>query len=386
MPWTDTDPVTERHKFILAHQKDLFTMSELCQRFGISRKTGYKWLTRYRDGGLQALDDQSRAPKTIPHRTPPPVEEALVALRRRHPHWGARKLLVVLARRRPDLAHRYGLPAASTTTDILRRHGLIEPKRPRRKHRPARSTPIAAEAPNDVWTADFKGEFLLGSRRYCYPLTVQDAYSRTLLACQALRSTRHQGAHPVFERLFDTYGLPAAIRTDNGAPFASVGLHRLSRLGVYFIKLGIRRSLIEPGCPQQNGRHERMHRTLKAETARPPAATLEAQQERFEAFRQEFNTERPHEALGMKTPASQYACSPRRMPARLPEPSYDGPLEVRRVAKSGSFRWRGRFVFLTTVLAREHIGLEEVDDGVWNVLFYDMLLARLDERTMQLHT
>lgn len=386
MPWKKTCPMSERAKFVLAAEEGVFSMTELCERFSISRKTGYKWLGRYRDGGLEALKDRSRAPKTIPHRTPEPVEAALVALRKTHPNWGGRKLLVVLERRRPELVARYGLPAASTTTDILHRHGLIAPRPKRHRRTHPGTSPIQAEAPNDVWTADFKGEFLMGNHRYCYPLTIQDAHARFLLGCEALASTGHATAQPVFTRLFHSYGLPKAIRTDNGAPFASVGLCGLSRLSVYFIKLGIRPDRIAPGCPQQNGRHERMHRTLKAETTRPPEATMQAQQQRFDTFRQEFNTVRPHEALEMQTPASHYRASPRPMPKHLPEPSYAGHMEVRRIGKSGCFRWRGRFVFLTTVLEHEYVGFEEVDDGLWNVLFYEMLLARYDERTQQLHT
>lgn len=386
MPWNQTTPMSERAKFVRAAEEGVFSMTELCQRFSISRKTGYKWLHRYRKGGLEALQDRSRAPKTIAHRTPEPVESEIVELRKAHPRWGARKLLVVLERRRPELAARYGLPAASTTTEILRRHGLLETRRKRRPVTHPGANPIQAQAPNDVWTADFKGEFLLGNHRYCYPLTICDSYSRMILACEALTSTRHATAKPVFTRLFQAKGLPQAIRTDNGAPFASVGVHRLSPLGVYFIKLGIRRDLIEPGCPQQNGRHERMHRTLKAETTRPPEATRPAQQQRFDGFRKEFNTERPHEALAMATPASLYVRSPRPMPEHLPDPRYAGHLEVRRVGKSGSFRWRGRFVFLTTVLRHEYVGLEEVDEGLWSVWFYDVLVARYDERTKQLHT
>jgi transposase InsO family protein len=378
--------MSERAKFVLEAEEGVFSMTELCQRFGISRKTGYKWLGRYRKGGLEALAERSRAPHSIPHRTPAPVEEALVALRRKHPLWGARKLLVVLARRQPELVARFGLPAASTTTDILKRHGLITPRRKRRRPTHPGRNPIQAQAPNDVWTADFKGEFLLGNHRYCYPLTICDTYSRFILACEALASTRRATTQSVFTRLFREYGLPRAIRSDNGTPFASIGLHRLSALSVYFIKLGIRRDLIEPGSPQQNGRHERMHRTLKAATTRPPERTMSAQQARFDVFREEFNTERPHESIEMQPPASLYAASPRRMPARLPAPKYAGHLEVRRVGKSGSFRWRGRFVFLTMVLSGEYVGLEEVDDGRWDIYFYDVLVARYDERENKLHS
>lgn len=386
MPWKQTDPMSQRAKFVLALDEGAFSMTELCQRFHISRKTGYKWRDRFREGGLTALADRSRAPGHSPHRTVEALEEALVALRRQHPTWGARKLLVILAQRQPALVDQYGLPAASTVTDILHRHGLITPRRNRRRAHHPGASPLQATAPNDVWTADFKGEFRLGKGQYCYPLTVCDAYSRFLLACQARASTAHATAQPVFEQLFQRYGLPRVIRTDNGSPFASRALRGFSRLSAYFTKLGIGHDRIRPGHPQENGRHERMHRTLKAETTRPPEATMKAQQHRFDAFRLQYNTVRPHEALSMQTPASSYARSERRMPDRLAGPVYAGHMEVRRISHGGCFSWRGRHVFLTTVLCRDYVGLEEVEEGLWNVFFYDVLLARYDERRQRLYT
>jgi len=382
MPWTETDPVTERHKFILAREDGLFSMTDLCERFGISRKTGYKWLDRYREEGIEGLQDRSRAPKHCPHQTPETVQELVIETREAHPRWGPRKLLDYLGPRHPEVA----LPAASTVGDILKREGLVEPRRSQRRPTHPGTSPIEAEAPGEVWTADFKGEFRLGSSNYCYPLTIQDAHSRYLLACEALASTAHSGAEPVFERLFREHGLPKTIRTDNGGPFASKALCGLSRLSVWWIKLGIEPDRIQPGCPQQNGRHERMHRTLKAETTRPPEPTLSKQQSRFDDFRVEYNEVRPHQALKGAVPASRHARCSRTMPKRCPEPQYPGHAEVRKVSTTGEIKFKNRPLFVSAVLAGEYVGLEEVDDGVWNLLFDNVLLGRLDELSWTVRT
>lgn len=381
MPWTETDPMTERHKFILAYQQDLFSMTELCQRFGISRKTGYKWLARYREGGLEALRDRSRAPKHCPHRTPEAIGELLLEARGAYPRWGPRKLLDYLRPRHPDVT----FPAPSTVGDILKREGLVKPRRRRRRPRHPGASPIQADAPGEVWTADFKGEFRLGCGAYCYPLTVQDAHSRYVLACHGLASTGHKGAKRVFEQLFRENGLPEAIRTDNGLPFASHAIAGLSRLNAWWIKLGIAWQRIEPGCPQQNGRHERMHRTLKAETTRPPAVGFPAQQECFDTFLEEFNQVRPHQALEGAVPAAHFRPCQRTMPQQLPRPEYPGHAEVRKVGASGCIKFKGRPLFISTVLTGEHVALEEIDEGLWSLLFYDVLLARLNEATFSLH-
>ena len=354
-------------------------MIELCDRFGISRKTGYKWLARFAEAGLPGLADQSRAPRACPHRTPKGVETALVRAREAHPHWGPKKLVAYLSRKQPELA----LPAASTAGDILRRHGLVQ-RRPRRA-KPVHpgSTPLKVDAPNQVWIADFKGQFPTGDGEFCYPLTVTDAHSRFLLACQALPSTHLAGAQPVFSRLFAEYGLPVAMRTDNGVPFATTALAGLSRLNLWWIKLGIRHQRIDPGHPEQNGRHERMHKTLKAETTRPPEWNLSLQQQRFVTFRREYNEERPHEALAQQPPLSQYAASDRRLPLHLPAPEYPGHLLIRRVSANGTISFGGRPLFRSEVLAGEHIGLEEVADGIWSLFFYDVLLGRFHERDWQ---
>jgi transposase InsO family protein len=271
----------------------------------------------------------------------------------------------------------------------LKREGLVDPRRRKRRPTHPGASPIEAKVPGEVWTADFKGEFRLKSGTYCYPLTVQDACSRMLLACVGLESTAHSGAEEVFRRLFCKHGLPRSIRTDNGAPFASHALCGLSRLSVWWIKLGIEPDRIQPGCPQQNGRHERMHRTLKAETTRPPEATFSDQQDRFDDFQTEYNDVRPHQALDGAVPKSRYApprvLLDRTMPAHCPEPQYPGHLEVRKVGASGAVRFKGRWLFVSQVLTAEHVGLEEIDDGVWNLLFGEVLLGRLDERNWTLH-
>ncbi|HUP21321.1 MAG TPA: IS481 family transposase [Thermoanaerobaculia bacterium] len=367
----------QRMHFVAALSTCRWTMSELCRLYGISRKTGYKWATRYGQQGLDGLKDRSRRPTSCPHRTDERCEAELVEERRKHPTWGARKLLARLRRRHPD----WPWPAASTATAALKRHGLVTPRKLRyRRPSPGKPTVEAAQ-PNDVWTADFKGEFRTGDRQMCYPLTLADHLSRYLLSCKGRRSTAHAPAIPVFEEAFRTYGLPRSILTDGGSPFSSPrSPRRLSRLSVWWIKLGIEPLLIEPGHPEQNGRHERMHRTLKAETARPPAASLTAQQAAFDGFRREYNRERPHEALGQIPPTELYARSPRPYPGRVPQVSYPGHFEVRRVKANGVIRFQGQIHFVSSALGREWVGLEEVDDGLWSVQFGSFLLGRYDER------
>ncbi|MFL5576046.1 MAG: integrase core domain-containing protein, partial [Gemmatimonadaceae bacterium] len=265
---------------------------------------------------------------------------------------------------------------------VLARAGLVAPRRRRRHPALGARAPLATDRPNQVWAADFMGEFRNGDGAYCYPLTVCDAHARYLLACRALDSARQAGARPVFARLFREYGLPEAIRTDNGNPFATDALGRLSRLAVWWLRLGIRPELSQPSHPEQNGRHERMHRDLKAETARPPAADRRAQQRAFDRFRATYNTERPHAALGQGTPASRYAASPRACPSRLPPLAYPGHWEVRRVSRNGGIRWHNRWVNVSHVLGEEDVGLEPVAAGRWSLHFGPDLLGRFDERTL----
>lgn len=381
MPWSVSTPMSQRREFVETAQRGLYSMRELCARYGISPRVGYKWLARYEAAGVAGLADQSRRPHTSPTQLDGELAALLIAARVAHPSWGPRKLLAYLARRR----HRQSWPAASTVGALLKREGLVAPRRRKRPlgHPGRPMTPM--DAPNAVWTADYKGQFKTGDGRYCYPLTVIDGYSRYLLACEGLLGTTHAAAQPVFRELFRTYGLPARIRTDNGIPFATSALGRLSQLSVWWIKLGITPELIEPAHPQQNGRHERLHKTLKAEATKPPAQTCQGQQRRFRSFQREFNEERPHEALGGDAPASWYHRSGRAYPARLLDPEYPSHYEVRYVSRNGGVRWHNQWVNVSHVLAEEYVGLDEVEDGIWSVYFGPVLLGRFDERDYRIH-
>jgi transposase InsO family protein len=377
MPWKESVAMDERLQFVRDAMRDRFTMSELCARYGVSRRIGYKWLARYDAEGRRGLADRSRAPRHCPHRIATTLAELLVAERVAHPHWGARKLLKVLAKRHPRLS---GWPAASTAADLLARRGLVQRRRRRRPHlHPGVIRPTTV-APNDLWTADFKGQFRTGNGQYCYPLTIADHHTRFLLTCRGLLSTQTVTARPVFERAFRDYGLPIAIRTDNGVPFATQAIHGLSYLNVWWMRLGILHQRIRPGCPQENGAHERMHRTLKRQAVKPVRATCTAQQRNFDAFQREYNTERPHERLAQETPASQYRPSPRPYPERLPPLEYPGHFVVKKITTGGTFRFRSRLLYLANAMVDQHIGLEETDDGLWTIYFNTILLATFDER------
>ena len=376
MPWTETAPMNERMRFVVDCEEDLYSMRELCQRYGVSRKTGYKWLARYDAEGAAGLRERSRAPHHCPHRIAPAVADAVCGARRQHPSWGPGKILQWLGRRAPELE----LPAPSTAGDLLARRGLVKKRRRRRAYtHPGVVSPTTAH-PNDLWTADFKGHFRTCDGIYCYPLTVADQHSRYLLACQGLPSTQGVGVRPVFDRLFREQGLPRAIRTDNGVPFATTGIHGLSQLNVWWLSLGIQHQRILPGHPQQNGAHERMHRTLKAATARPPQRDLARQQRAFNRFRLLYNEERPHQFLDGRTPASVYRPSPRSYTGRVPPFEYPGHYLLKRVTNAGTIRLKARLLFLANALKQHVVGLEEVDDGIWSIHFCNVLLARVDER------
>jgi transposase InsO family protein len=370
----------ERLRFV-ARLLDGEAMTDVCRAFGISRKTGYKIFTRYKEHGLQALSDRSRRPVRYANQLPPQVDSLIVSLKRDKPHWGARKIRELLVRK---LAGDVRIPAKSTIHAVLHRHGLVRVAgRPR--HR-AIGTPLSAgAAPNDLWCADFKGEFRLGNGQYCYPLTVTDHASRFLLMCEALNSTREALAITAFEQLFEERGLPEAIRSDNGVPFASPnGLFNLSKLAVWWLRLGITIERIKPGQPTQNGRHERMHLTLKKETTRPPDQNSLQQQARFDGFREEFNQERPHEALAMKCPAELYTPSTRPY-AGLPEVEYPFHDRDVLVTACGRICMHRKKINLSTVLAGQRVGIKEVDDGIWLVSFlrYDLGFIDLEQRTLQ---
>ncbi len=380
MPWRSVLPMEEKIRFIGDYLNGIFTFSELCNRYGISRKTGYKWVDRYVECGVDGLKDRCRRPKHSPRKTSEYIEKAILKVRRKHPLWGASKILKILARK----GYGCDLPARWTVCEILKRNGCIKPKRRnRRRAHPGRPLTVAVE-PNSLWSADFKGQFKTRNGAYCYPLTITNSYSRYVLERKGLLSPTLKDTKKVFTRIFKRYGLPTRIRTDNGIPFASSALGRLSRLSIWWIKLGVYPELIEPAKPYQNGRHERMHRTLKAETTRPPEYTLQQQQKKFNAFCKEFNSERPHEALKQETPASQYRVSSKKMPAKLKKMEYPGHYEVRLVSKNAGIRWRNTRVLVSHILGGEYVGLEEIDDGIWEVYYGPIWLGRLDERFMRI--
>ncbi len=382
MPWLETRAVEQRVCFVMDLEKGMYTLKELSDRYGISRPTAYKWWRRYQRHGVEGLKDRSRAPRRRPYKTDPEIEGRIVGWRKKHPGWGPKKIIQHLEKSIP----RRDLPALSTVGEILKRNGLIKPRRRRRKWAHPGRPVVQMQDCNDVWTADFKGEFKTGNGKLCYPLTVLDPHSRYLLACQVKTSTRCCGVVPVFEQLFHRWGVPRHILTDNGVPFCTTALCGLSRLSVWWIKLGIQPVRIEPGKPQQNGRHERMHRTLKDDTARPPAASLSAQQRRFDRFRDYYNRDRPHQALQGRTPSDLYTPSPR--PFRKPASRLEYPAHflVRKVNKVGSIKIQSRALFLSNTLCGERVGLEEVNDGIYSIFLGHVLLARFDRRNWKIYS
>lgn len=369
----------ERIHFISDYLKEEYNVSTLCQIYGISRKTGYKWINRFESSGIEGLKDTSKRPHISPHRIPNRILSYLIDLRKRY-GWGPKKLLAIMQNRQPD----WDLPARSTVCDILHREGLVKKRRPRRRIPATLHRLASADHPNAVWTADFKGQFKTGNAQYCYPLTVADAYSRYLFDCRALSGTRTEDTKKVFARLFNEYGLPERIRTDNGVPFATASASGLSRLAVWWIRLGIYPERIDVGKPQQNGRHERMHRTLKEYTAKPPASTMKTQQVHFDNFRKEYNEIRPHEALSFKPPASMYTPSLRHMPSKVPPIDYPGHYEIKYVNYNGCIHWKNEYVYVGYLLREDYIGLDEIKDGIWNVYFGDVLIGTFIEEAMKI--
>ena len=378
MPWKECNVMDERVKFI-ARYLEGEKVARLADEFGISRKTAYKIIDRYEETGLQGLTDRSRRPYRHANQLPFQIEALIVRLKQEKPSWGAPKIAELLARRYPD-AHR---PAISTIHAVLDRRGLVK-HRKGRKNKAVGTVLSDSHQPNDLWCADYKGEFMLADRRYCYPLTITDHASRYLFAVEALESTKEINAFTVFERVFKENGLPAAIRTDNGVPFASPNaLFNLSKLSVWWLRLGIGIERIKPGNPQQNGRHERMHLTLKNETTKPAGANFLQQQARFDGFISEYNTERPHQALGQKPPAAFYAPS-RRAYEGLPELDY--PLHDRSVIVTtcGRICIKTRKINLSQVFAGQRVGIKQVDDRLWLVSFMDYDLGYFDDTECRL--
>jgi len=370
----------ERMRFVIRLQ-DGESMASLCREFGISRKTGYKIFDRYQECGWEGLSDRTRRPFRYANQLPEPIEAAIVAARREKPSWGARKIRERLVRRLP---HGVKIPACSTIHAVLDRHGLVS--HPVRSRTRAQGTPLSEGlSPNDLWSTDYKGEFMLADKRYCYPLTVTDHASRFLLLCEAMESNAEKPAFTAFERLFQERGLPRAIRSDNGVPFASPnGLFNLSKLSVWWLRLGISIERIKPGHPQQNGRHERMHLTLKQEATRPAGANLLQQQAKFDVFVEEFNQQRPHEALAMRCPAEIYTASPRPYDG-IPDPHYPFHDRTVMVTSCGRLCLYRKKINLSTSLAGQAVGVKEVDHGIWLVSFmdYDLGYIDLEEKTLQ---
>jgi len=379
MPWKESSAVEQRRAFIAAVESGTENLAELCRQYEISRQTGYKWLERFRQEGEAGLNDLSRAPHRQARQMVDEVVEEIVEARRKHPRWGPRKLQAYLKRSAPATTW----PAASSMGALLQREGLVVARR-KRLRTPNYTEPLRhADGPNRVWCADFKGWFLCGDGRRCDPLTCTDAFSRYLLRSRAVAKTDGPHVQSVFEAMFREYGLPESIRTDNGPPFASKAPGGLSRLAMWWLRLGIGHERIQPGCPQQNGRHERMHETLKQETASPPRANLRRQQEAFLAFEKEYNYERPHEALQNRTPAELYEPSQRAYPSKLPELEYPGGVLLRRISQQGSLKWKCERTFISEVLARETVGLLEVDDACFEVYYGPLLIGWFDGKYAQ---
>ena len=367
----------QRLLFVADYIRGGVSMSELCRRYGISRKCGYKWVERYREQGLDGLEERSRRPHGHPARTPYAVREAIMAIRRRYrPPPGPKKIAKLLACEHEHWA----VPSQTTIYTILKEAGLIAPRRPRRRVAGAKAPASPPDRPNELWSVDFKGQFRLGDGCWCYPLTVMDHSSRYLLACRGFAGTRYAPTQAAFRELFRTYGLPRRIRSDNGVPFASRSIGGLSRLSVWWVRLGIVPERIEPGKPQQNGRHERMHRTLKQAATQPVAANRAAQQRCLERFRRQYNDERPHEALGQCTPASRYQCSPRPLPRRLPTLTYPAHFTVAPVSANGIVYRGADRIYIGYLLGGESVGMEQIDESVWRVYFGPLILGSFDKR------
>lgn len=379
MPWRESRALDARLEFVVRCLSGDLSMTEACEVHGISRKTGYKWLGRYAAEGPAGLSDRSHAPLRHGLATDPALIEAIVLLKTARPSWGPRKLVARLRLDHPDLAW----PSASTAGEALKRAGLVQPRHRRRRAAPTLGGLTTPERPNHVWAADHKGWVRLGDGRRCEPLTITDGFSRYLLALSAGSSTREEEARPWFEAAFAEFGLPDAIRSDNGPPFASIGVTGLTALSVWWAKLGVRHERIAPGKPQQNGRHERFHRTL-LEAMRPPAANTTAQAERFGAFRQDYNHQRPHEALGQLPPAALYRPSTRKLPHQPPEPTYPAEAAVRQVRSNGEIKWRGDLVYISSALAGEAVAILETEHGHGLVRFHDLSIGLIDRKTNRL--
>lgn len=375
MPIEERTKVDIREEMAILALDGRLTITEIAHRFSVTRPTVRKWRERYRAEGRAGLEDRSHAPHSCPHKTSAAIEQMIVA-ERKAVRVGSKKILRRLQDEHPDIE----FPSRTAVDGILKRNALVQPRRGRRKGKTPFAQKYAATKPGELMTLDFKGEFRLTSRKYCYPLTVMDSYSRYLLGCEALRSTSFRGTWPVLKRIFREHGLPVAVLSDNGPPFGPTGFARLSTMSIHLMRLDVQPVFIRPGNPQENGRHERMHLDLKTWATIPPEGSFPKQQKRFDGFQKFWNEERPHEALDLDRPVHRYQSSPRPYPEKIELPEYPGHFETRSVAKVGTFRWNGEYVFLGSPLAGERIGLERTGEALLNIYYYDYLIASFDER------
>ena len=381
MPWKETTMMDEKLEFINEWKSGNFSFSELCREFDISRPTGYKYIKRFQEHGFDGLFEQSRRPRGHPRQTPSQIEDRIVDLRKKHPRWGGEKIWKLLHK---DFNERE-IPCISTVNRIIKRNGLIISRKRRPRVKPV--YPIFnPKSCNEVWSADFKGKFKMGNGEYCYPLTIADSYSRFVFTAKGLYGERFEPTQQEFKRVFREYGMPQQIHTDNGTPFAAVqAIKRLTRLAVWFLELGVDMVYSDPAHPEQNGRHERMHRDLKGEATRPPGYNLRAQQRKLNAFVYEYNYERPHAALELETPGSVHVSSRRMYPEKIDEWYYPSWCQVRRVCKNGALRWRStKWVMISTSLAEKNVGLEEIGDGIWRVYFRHKMLGYFHEEELRI--
>lgn len=379
MSWSETCPMKERIKFIMAYESKILSFSDLCKDFQISRKTGYKWVGRYLIEGFQGLEEQSRAPHNHPNQLSEEVESLILHAKKERSHWGPKKIIDWLTQEHSHIEW----PAHSTAGDLLKRHGLVQPRK-KRLRTPVYTQPFElCTAPNDVWSIDYKGNFILGNRQACYPLTLTDNYSRYLLACDAFPSISGQDVRKTLIHLFRKHGLPKAIKSDNGSPFATRGLAGLSRLAVWWIKLGIIPERIKPGAPQENGRHERMHLTMKQEVAMPPKESMILQQRALDAFQNEYNHDRPHEGIESQRPAWIYTQSPRAYPEQLKEVEYDSNITTRKIRTNGTMKWDGKEIFISETLIGEQIGLTPITDEDWKIQFCNLTIGLFNEKLLK---
>jgi len=383
MTWKEESMENQKQKFILLWNTHKFTMAALCREFGITRPTGYKILHRYEKEGWEALYEQPRRPHTCPFETPQEMVDAILEIRHKYPRWGARKVCAILAREWEEDS----IPHSSTVNAIMKRHGLIIPRRKSIRQLENQFPIFDPVNPNEIWSADYKGKFRMGNKIYCHPLTIADSKSRFLFAIKGMENPTTENAKPVFERVFRENGLPLQLHTDNGAPFGSaLSLRRMTRLSVWIMEIGITPVYSDPGHPEQNGRHERMHRDLKAAATRPPAGCLVSQQKVFNKFIQEYNFERPHDALEMRTPSDVHTRSTREFPRIIRDWDYAKELTPRYVSGNGAIRWGSNdWIMISTALSGKYVGMEEVGNGLWKLYYRHVELGYFEEKSKKVH-